>query len=120
MCLQDYAIGFGTFTSEKIVSVGTASQIVVPANPNRSLLIFAHPTANVAYLSTINPATASQGIHLGSTDQAVFFTVPWYGNLAAKAWYGIAVGGAAPMSVFEGEFDLERIEQFFKQFKARL
>jgi hypothetical protein len=120
VCLQDYAIGFGTFTSERIVSVGLTSQLVVQANPNRSVLIFAHPTANVVYLSTINPATASQGIHLGSTDQATLLTVPWYGNLAAKAWYGIATGGTAPMSVFEGEFDLQRIEEFFRQFKQRL
>jgi len=118
MCLQDYAIGMGLFCGEKIVQVGVTSQAVVGANPNRTLLVFAHPTANVVYLSTVNPATANQGFHLGSGDQPIFLHVLHHGNLPSMAWFGIAVGGTAPMSIFEGEFNLDQIKQFLAKIKA--
>lgn len=118
MCIQDYAIGMGLFTSEKVVAVGLSSGIVVAANPNRTLLIFAHPASNTVHLSTINPADATVGFHLGSTDQPVYLHVLHHGNLPSKAWYGIATGGAVNISVFEGEFDLAQIREFLNKIKA--
>lgn len=118
MCLEDYAIGFSTFSGEVVKSVDVASGILVAANPNRSFLIITHPIGNPVFVSTINPATIASGLHLGTGDQPLLIDVKTYGNLCTKAWYAIASGGAAALSVFEGEFDLQRAKEFMAKLKA--
>ncbi len=118
MCLEDYAIGFANFSGEVVKTVTTAGGILVAANPNRSFLIIGHPATNPIHVSTINPADTSFGIHLGTADQPLYFDVKTYGNLCTKAWYAIAVGGTATLSVWEGEFDLKMAREFIQKLKA--
>lgn len=118
MCLADYAIGFGTFCSERIVTIGLTSGIVVEANPKRSMLIFVHPPSGYINLSTIQPAVLTTGIRLATGDQQQYLTVPLLGNLPTKAWYGIAASAPVTISVFEGEFDLAQAREFIRRFNA--
>lgn len=118
MCLQDYAIGFGTFASELQMAVQAADQILVGANPNRSLLIVTHPDANSVWVTTLGTAVAGTGWHLGTGDQPLVLDVCRYGNLPTKAFRIIAVGGVSNLSVLQGEFDIERAREFIRKLGA--
>ena len=82
--------------TERTISVGTASTLILRVNPNRIWAQFTNDGANVIYLSFKSPAVVSQGFRINASGGAFEFdqiNTPWTGEL-----YGIASGGASVLS----------------------
>ena len=88
-----------TVTDTK-VTVGTASTLVVAANPKRTDLVLVNDSDEAIYITRGNDAVMNEGIRLNATGGSYEINAD---NIYLGAIYAICTSGSKNLTVSEGE-----------------
>lgn len=83
-------------------TVGAASQVVLPANPNRVSLIFSGDGTNTFTVSQQTPVVAGQGLVFTATVPAIQVDSYELGDNITGPWYGICSAAGGKLTIIEG------------------
>lgn len=82
-------------------TVLTTVSIVIQANPDRVGLVVINNSTNQVFFGLNSAVSATNGISLPASGGSMTLNVNDDFTLAARTWYGIAVGGTAAIYVLE-------------------
>lgn len=102
MCMADYAISLRTSTSQRVVSVPAANDVVlVEESPTRVGLIISTPNAGVLHLSISDTANLVNGMHIAPSTTPFKLSLLTDGDIVRKGFRAIMSAGTVDIAVWE-------------------
>lgn len=89
-------------SQQQNITVGTASQQIMPPNPDRVSMIFSGDGANTFTVSQLSPVVAGQGIVIGPTIPAIHVDSYELGDNITGPWFGICSAAGGKLTAIEG------------------
>lgn len=99
MCVGDYRLGRLITSFVRNISVGAASGVFLPPDPNRVGILFGGNSSNAIWITSDGPAAANQGFLVPISDKPQMISLRDHGDLPTKGFNAIAIGGATVMQV---------------------
>lgn len=89
-------------SQQQNVTVGIASQQVMPPNPDRVSLIFSGDGVNTFTVAQLSPVVAGQGIVITPTIPAIHVDGYELGDNIIQPWFGICSAAGGKLTIIEG------------------